>query len=173
MAQKMTGNTGKVIAAFFLLILGIALLTTVATESNDRTSLSATTETIDVTAAKLATSINESYVLGPFATLEDTNIDCPITGLTITNSSGTALALTTDYVPALGAGTFTLVSTDQAFNGTADNDTLIAYSYCPIGYMNLGWGRTGINVVPGFFAIALMLVAVALFWQIYQDIKLD
>ena len=173
MAQKMSGNTGKVLAAFFLLILGIALLTTVASETNDRTSLSATTETIDITAAKLTTIVNESYVLGPFATLGDTNTDCEITSLTITNSSGTALTLTTDYIPTLGAGTFTLVDTDFAFNGTADNDTLVAYTYCPVGYMNLGWGRTGINVVPGFFAIALMLVAVSLFWQVYKDLKLD
>ena len=35
--------------------------------------------------------------------------------------------------------------------------------------MNLSWGRTGINLVPGFFAIALLLVSVGLFWSIARD----
>lgn len=170
MAQ-MGGNTGKVIGAFFLLILGIALLTTVSVETNERTSKTSTSENIDYTSAFDYPDINESYVLGPLATLGDTNVDCPITVYSLANSSGTAYTETTDYVMTAGSGTFTLVNTEQV-NLTGDNITAVTYTYCPVGYMNLGWGRTGVNIVPGFFAIALMLIAIGMFYSIYKDSKI-
>jgi len=167
----MGGNTGKVISAFFLLILGIALLTTVSSEANTRTSTATTSENVDYTLAFDGEDINTSYVLGPLTTLGDTNADCPLTSVALANSSGTAYTVTTDYVFDANVGTFTLKNT-EAVNLTADNITAVTYTYCPTGYMALSWGRTGINIVPGFFALALMAIAIGLFWSVYRDSKI-
>jgi len=171
MAQMMGGNVGKILAAFFLLILGIALLTTISSESNTRTSTVTTSENMDYTLAFDGVNINTSYVNGPLTTLGDTNADCPLTSVALTNSSGTAYTTVTDYVFNVNTGTFTLKDT-VAVNVTADNITAVTYTYCPTGYMNIGWGRTGINIVPGFFAIALMAIAIGLFWSVYKDAKI-
>ena len=51
----------------------------------------------------------------------------------------------------------------------ANNNSLMSYTHCPDNYMNIGWGRTLINLVPGLFAIAILLASVGLFFSVAKD----
>lgn len=163
-------TTGKIIAGFVTLLIGIILVAPLATENNARTSTTTTSENVDYTLAFDGVNMNTSYVVGPLTTIGDTSASCPITSYSLTNSSGTAYTETTDYVFDEDYGTFTFVDT-EAVNVTADNITAVGYTYCPTGYMQSSWGRTSMNTAIGLFAIALLLAAIGLFFSAYQDIK--
>jgi|TARA_B100001971_G_C18172395_1_gene527933 uncharacterized membrane protein len=162
----------KLILAFVTLILGAVLIGTIASSAiavTDKTGVS--DETLDISAARVANGdINESYEFT--VTNNPTGWktgDCPLTSVTYGNSS-TDYTITTDYLITLATGNLTLKNTSVTVLGT--NDTLIDYTYCADDYMNLGWGRTIINLVAGFFAIALLLVSVGLFYSIVKDYKI-
>lgn len=164
------GWTSKLILAFVTLLIGVVLIGQVASQGNERTNKAGYEDNgILVNAANNGTGINASYVLS-LTEIGDTNVDCPITEFVLTNSTGHTLTLTTHYVPDLDAGTFTL--TNASFNFvTANNVTNATYTYCPTGYMTQAWGRTAVDLAPGFFAIALLLTSISLFYSVYQDFK--
>ena len=165
-------STSKLIAAFVLLILGIVFVSQVASIGSGVTAKTVVNnEVIDYTTAFQESSdqINETitFTVANNPTSWKTT-DCPLTGVTLTNSSGTSWTSGTDYTLTASAGTFTLINTIDV-NVTSDNQTYIDYQYCGDDYMNLTWGRTGINIVPGFFAIALLLISVGLFYSVAKE----
>ena len=163
-----TGNTSKLIMAFVTLLIGIVLIGPVATEGNSRTKTLVADE--QFTIARNATDI-DTAIEYTFATLGSTSVDCPVTSYTIANSTEEKeLTETTHYVLDTGTGVFTVTNTSFVFINE-DNLTNATYTYCPIGYMNQGWGRTAIDLAPGFFAIALLLTSIALFYSVLQDFK--
>ena len=169
--------TNKLIAGFVLLILGIVFVSQIATMGQGITTPTAVTSESHVIGSTIITGRNGTdinatitYTLTNAPTGWKVN-DCPITNFVLTNSSGDALTVTTDYVLTASAGTFVFVNS-AGLNDTIDtatNQTLASYSYCGDDYMNLGWGRTGINLVPGFFALALLLIAVGLFYSVAKE----
>ena len=166
-------TTEKLVLAFVTLIVGIVLLSSVATQTNsvtDLMSISSDPETIS-SAFLSATNVNTSVtftITNPPVGWEQQ--DCKISNFVLKNSSGTALTATTDYVFDSATGTFTLANSTavKAIYAT-DNVTNASYDYCGEGYMNLTWGRTTINIVPGLFAIAMLGVSIALFYSIAKE----
>jgi hypothetical protein len=167
--------TTKLIIGFVALLLAAVLVDPLSTQGLSRTTTTNTTQGgIDISGARVnaAGDLNESYVLS-LTTTGDTNNLCPITEYSIQSGNGTSLTETTDYVFDANAGTFTLVNTTQAIFGTwLYNYTNVTYIYCPTGYMNLAYGRTAINTTMGFFALAALLAAVALFYSAGRDLYL-
>ena len=170
-------STNKLIAAFIMLILGVVFASQVATIGQEVTTKSTViNESIDITDAKQ--ELGDINVSVTFPIAQDPTdtwkaLDCPITSVTYGNSSK-VWALTTDYTFDAATGVLTLVnSTDvrgpAGAPGINSNDTVISYIYCGDDYINLTWGRTGINLVPGFFAIALLLISVGLFYSIAKE----
>lgn len=158
-----------------MLIIGIVLLAEVAVIGN-----TVTDKTTQVNETVALASGAEGYAAGGINTSTTYTIannptgwkvdDCPITNFRIGNSSGLIWTDTTDYVLTAAAGTFTLTNTTETYEIVhGDNKTYVSYSYCSDDYMNLSWGRTGINLVPGFFAIALLLMSVGLFYSIARE----
>ena len=49
------------------------------------------------------------------------------------------------------------------------NDTYISYAYCGDNYLNSAWGRTVLNLVAGFFALALLGIGIGTFYSIAKD----
>ena len=49
------------------------------------------------------------------------------------------------------------------------NNALVDYTYCNEGYMDSSWGRTVINLVPGFFALAILGASLLLFYSVAKD----
>jgi hypothetical protein len=166
-------TASKLILAFVTIIVGLMLLGQIATSTNGITSESqAALESHALTVAADSVSINTTAVntvTYPPTGWETT--DCPLTSFSITNASGTALTLTTDYTVTLSQGTYILKNTTNTVKllSSPGNNSYANYKYCGDNYMNSQWGRGVLTLVPGFFAIALMIVGVALFYSVYQD----
>ncbi len=169
-------SMNKLIAAFVMLILGVVFATQIATLGQEITTTTYVSSENHLVAGTIATGKNQTEINGTIVyTLTNAPTgwkvdDCPITGFVLTNNSGTALTVTTQYVLTASAGTFTLVD-DGVLNTTIDgnNNTIASYNYCGDDYMNLTWGRTSINLVPGFFALALLLISVGLFYSVAKE----
>lgn len=173
----MLNTTGKLIAAFVTLLIGAVLITSVASEGIAKTKVKEIGDEAEAMTVALNASgqtehnINDStiHIVSNPPTGWKVQ-DCPLTSFVLKNSSKTALTLNTDYTVDLNYGNFTLKNTSATVgNLGADNNTYIDYKYCGDDYMNITWGRTGIDLVPGFFAIAILLTSVGLFYSVAKD----
>jgi len=167
-------STNKLIAAFVLLILGIVFISQVAVIGSGvttRIGIAGETQALTTNTSDLNTSGMEasSYQITKSPTGWKSD-DCPITNFVIKNSSGSALVEDTDYDIAAANGTWRLIRTDLTKTTLYPANVSYAYyEYCGDDYMNLTWGRIGINLVPGFFAIAMLLISVGLFYSIAKE----
>lgn len=174
----------KLIAGFATLIIGILLITTIATTTNSNTSvITVGSETLDISAARLGGSlaINESQPLyienyptadASLWKLSTDVSECNVSANTVTlaNQSRTAKTISTDFTVA-NAGIIYLKNS-ATMNNSVSNTTYVGYQYCPDGYLSTSFGRTGIQLIPGFFALALLLVSVGLFYSVAKESNL-
>jgi len=170
----MASNTvQKLILGFLVLIVGLALIGSVA--SNGLLVTTKTTvynEVIDVSSARdIGGDLSINETLSNFTV---TNVpsgwkvyDCPITQLAYGNDSVT-LTLTTDYEVFPVQGVIHVLNTTDT-NHSLGNTTYFDYTYCADGYINIAWGRTILNLVAGFFALALLGASVGIFYSIGKD----
>jgi hypothetical protein len=88
-----------------------------------------------------------------------------ITGATINSGNWTV-----DYANQ-NIAILNTTDTDKTLGGSfaITNNTLWTYSYFPREYMCSGFGRTMLNLVPGFFGLALLLGGIAMFYKIARD----
>jgi len=162
---------GIMISVFIAVLLGVVMLSISSDQVNGITSLQSTTDSAvtevinySVSPATSAVTVTEA----PTGWKTDATDGCPLTNFVLKNSTGTALTVTTDYAVDLDAGTYTLVNS-TAVLALADNVTVASYTYCPDGYQT-GFGGTTLNLVPGFFALAiLMSVAFLIFWVLRKE----
>uniref|UniRef100_A0A6M3LQJ8 Uncharacterized protein n=1 Tax=viral metagenome TaxID=1070528 RepID=A0A6M3LQJ8_9ZZZZ len=170
----MTTTTAKLVIAFFTLILGIVLIGVIADSGSLVTDKLSVNESLDISAAVSGptipnSSINETYIFTIINNPTGWKVaDCPITNFVIYNQTGSLAVVTTDYVFTASNGTLTL-SNNAKFNRSASNTTNLGYTYCSDDYVNVAWGRTIINLVAGFFALAILGVSLALFYDIAKD----
>lgn len=158
------------ISVFVALIIGIALIGPTSDQILGITELDSNTEETYITMIN-STDVNETYeytvagapATGSWQAAED---GCPLTNFVMTNTTGTVLVDATDYTIDLATGTYTLSNTSSMVN-LADNTTITMYSTCPDGYQS-GWGRTMLILIPGFFAIAILLVVAFLVFNILK-----
>jgi hypothetical protein len=166
----------KLLLAFITLIVGLVLVGSVATSSNTVTTIKAVgsgpttfaggapswTGT-HINATKVYTIVNAPTGWKAY--------DCPITNFRLTNSSGTALTSATDYVFTASTGTYTMKDTVNTNTTSliADNVTLVSYNYCGDDYLNSDWQRTVLALTPGFFALALLIFSVGMFYSLARD----
>lgn len=169
--------TTKLLLAFVTLLIGIVLIGTIGAQTAlVTTPTTVLDESVNISTARLAGGqINQSrtYTL---ANLGSPNSGGWVTNsVTITNSTGSLLSsgnysvsytLGNQSISFLNTTTLTVNATYAPFQ---DNITLIDYQYYPSGYVSEGWSRTSLNTVGGFFALALMLVAVGLFYSVGKD----
>lgn len=168
--------TGKLLIAFVTLLVGAVLITSIASESQDRTTtINVVNEAHDITAS--ADTNGSTMRVNTTATYTVTNnptgwktTDCPLTSFSLKNGSGTAYTLTTDYTITAATGVYKMVQSATTNGSTAaDNKTYASYTYCGDDYLNSSWGRTVLNLVSGFFAIAMLLISVGLFYSVGKD----
>jgi len=91
--------------------------------------------------------------------------DCPINTIVLTNGT-TTITQNTDYT--YSAGNINLLGSliNNLTSGTSYKAT---YDYCADDYLNSSWGRTTLNLIAGFFALALLIISVGLFYSVAQD----
>ena len=177
MASQQNGVTGILIAAFVMVILGVSLIGVISQQANAAVAKERT-----VQAVTLPRNISGGYTVNVSMPTTLTNapagwkvLDCPISNVLVWNTtiagvSDGLLTVTTDYTVDAAAGTISFLnSTDLGGNadlGTVYNNlTNVRYDYCADTYLNSGWGRTVLPLVGGFFALALLGVGIALFFQ--------
>jgi len=167
----------KLIIGFITLIVGIMLVGTLATQGNlVNDKLVIADEVVSVASAKLASdNLNVSVDLGPVTNYPTSwkVQDCPLTSIVVSNASGTALTVTTDYTLSTTTGVLNILNTTATVDGFAgSNSSLVDYTYCGDDYLNLAWGRTGIDTAVGFFALGLFLISIGLFYSVYKDLNI-
>jgi hypothetical protein len=166
---KNEGNTTKImISGAVMLLLMVALISALATQTVKNTSLTSTeNELVNIAPARLASGeINTTYSFtltnAPTGWKTETT-DCNIQNVVYGNST-TDYTVTTDYTIST-AGVLQLKNT-AVMNNSASNSTYIDYSYCGNEYLNSSWGRSILNNTIGFFIIAILVVAVFIAYQI-------
>ena len=183
----MKSSMNLLIVAFATLLVGIMLLGTVATQTYTLTGkvVYVTNESLDTSAARDATMGDGAINSTRAFTLTFNGVKCGNGeggwyDVKIYNYSRSLLTsgnytinmynhsiyfkntTTTNYSYGAAAS-----SGNGFFNGS--NITWVDYSYYPTDYLCSGWNRTVSNLVPGFFGIGVLLVSVALFYQVAKN----
>ena len=180
------GPGGKLILAFVTLLIGIVLVGQVASEGQNVTrQTQITSESEDISSARLTTGINNSLsLINTSKSFSVTNNPtswktedsaCNINSFVMRNSSGSVIS-SGNYSLNAQYGNFTLTNTSLWVFGTGGqgtnttfNNTLLAYLYCDDDFLNISWGRNILNLIGGFFAIALLIISVGLFYDVAKD----
>lgn len=171
-------SVGIIILMAVAVLIGAILVQIIADQTVSKTQLKSSIDTIDVNTAIVGQE-NKTLqsviftVTNPPTTWRTS--DCPLTSVVIKNSTGTTLTETTGWVMDKAAGTFYMVNGSEAwtsFSG-ATNTTTVSYTYCPAEYINEGWQRTVLNLVPGFFVLAILLGAAFVIFYILKKEGVD
>jgi hypothetical protein len=169
------GVTGKLVLAFVTLLLGAVLVAQVASQGLLVTDKGSKVDEINsiATGRVAGGNINGSvnFTLTGANQIAWKQDDCVLTNFVLSNSSGSALTLNTDYNVDLTKARFNLLntSTTSGYGSLHNNNTYADYTYCRDDYLNLSWGRTLTNLVAGFFALAVLLVSIGMFYGVAKD----
>jgi hypothetical protein len=168
-------SVGIIIMVGVAVLIGAILVQIIADQTIAKTQLLSITDTINVNTAvvgvenKTKQSIVFTVTNPPTTWRQDL---CPLTAVTMTNVSGATLTETTGWVMNKALGTFYMVNGSEAwtsFSG-ATNTTSVTYTYCPDEYINESWQRTVLNLVPGFFVLAILMgVAFVIFYIMRKE----
>lgn len=172
----MLSSTQKIILAFVTLILGLVLITQIATSTNSVSSTTVSTQNVDISSARLAAgTINTTLTFTPTVVAtartgwrpdySECNAVTTADGI-YRNATGSVFTKDTDYA-ITATGAFTLKNT-ALVNGST-NTTVVVLNSCPDTYLTQNWTRTVTTMIPGFFALALLIVAVGLFYSVAKD----
>lgn len=165
--------TGKLVLAFVTLLLGAVLIGSLSTNilgNTDKTVIA--DEAIDLSSSwtPVDGSINVSSGTNNLTVTNNPTSwkvnDCPLTSVVYGNSSED-YTLDTDYTLTASSGLINVLNTTVTVEG--GNATLIDYTYCANDYLNISWGRTVLNLVSGFFALAILLMSIGLFFSVAKD----
>ena len=186
MVENKSSTLAIILAASVVLILGIMFIGILAESTLESTGTVAYTNTFSIAPARLVLGTLDPTVklyLSPgnisqpsFGTWRSEFSECNIglTSFALYNQTGTKMSEGTDYeLVADGAtrGYITLYNL-LSLNTTAgaSNTTTVIYSTCPAEYVSTGWARTILNLVPGFFALALLIgVAFLIFFVLRRE----
>jgi hypothetical protein len=181
----MLSTIQKLMLAFVTLIIGLVLVGQVATVGTGVTTLTTTTETVDFSAARVAGAINATYYFhlkngcplsGGNGWRYDAGETCYLVNGGVKNNSGTVLTDTVDYYfneyssvcTGTTAGDIHFENTAK-MNNSGSNLTSVTYSYCADGFLTQSWQRNVLQLVPGFFALALLIFSVGMFYSVARD----
>jgi len=159
-----------------LIILAVAFLGAIATQTLLSTDKLSTSQTFDLGTLNCYTGDSQVDQTQTACNLTVTNSpsgwktsECPLTSVSVKNSSGTALTLDTDYYLVASTGTIAMLNTSDT-NGTyiADNDTVVSYEYCGDSYLTESWSRSILNTNVGMYAIAILGIGIALVYYLMK-----
>lgn len=169
-------NVGLIIGVAIAILIGIALLGVIATQINSSTGLTSNTDTVNLAAARLDKgALNDTYDFVLTKALYNgwrtSYSECEVQTIEFYNQSGDLMTDPTHYVFVMDVATLS-VKNVLAMNSTTSNSTTAVYQYCADGYIS-GWGKTVTNMIPGFFAIALLMGVVFIIVFVLKDEGVD
>jgi hypothetical protein len=172
--EKGNQTIGMLVAAFVCLFLGLALLGVVASSSNTLTTNVGATERINIQAALSAKQVvNPAIEFYPqIANDSRTGWRSDTSGCTVADVANSyiigndtqAFVAGLDYGYSTTNGSIRFMNSYNV-NGTLGNVTTVSYLKCPNDYV-VGWAGKILNLVPGFFALALLGCSIALFYGV-------
>lgn len=148
-------------------ILAVVFAIAIASVTNSSTSKTIVdNEQISLASAKEGSFFNQTpkatYTVA-YAPTDWKSADCQLTSITVTNNSGVALTLYTDYNLSASTGVLTVYNTTANRNGfLGSNVSLVDYTYCGSGYLTSDWGRSVLNTNVGLYVLAILILAVGL-----------
>lgn len=172
-------STKTLILAFVAILIGVVLIGVIAGEIQPITKLTSITDTFTITREGADNlSVNETipYTLTKgtvTGTFREDDSTCSISTLIATNTSDTLTAgavdcSTGDYNYTASQGYLQFCNSSLLYNSIG-NASYVAYSYCPDDYVSSTWGRTSLNLVPGFFALALLIFGAYLIFKVAKE----
>lgn len=175
-------SVGIVIAVAIAVLMGAILIAIIAEQTVDKTALTEQVDSINKATAYSGAQINESKTMslskGSVTGWRADDSSCSISSIVVKNASVT---LTNAACAPTGSGDYYYVKNAGYFvfcNNTnireQPNTSITAtYSYCADDYVSSSWGRTLMNMVPGFFAIAILVVSVFVIFYILKKEGID
>ncbi len=165
-------NVSKIIVGFFMIILGLVLISTVANSSDLVTGkIDVINEAIDISSARLSSnSINVTVSNFTIANIPSgwKLDDCLPSGIVYGNATAD-FSSGADYNFYASIGILQVLNTSTTAINSEVNDTFLDYVYCPDTYLNIAWGRSIISLVAGFFALAILGLGLGLFYSVAKD----
>jgi hypothetical protein len=179
-------SVGLLVITFVAILIGVIGVSIIAESITGVTKLTTATETLNLAPAIVnGTYINQTPISLGTNTLQSgfrTDYDeCVVTALaSITNYTGTAMTTPLLYNFTAASGTTpatitiaTALNTASAGNWTgAVNSSTVTYQYCKDNYVG-GWARTVSDMVPGFFAIGIMIISALIIVWIMKKENID
>lgn len=182
-------STKTIIAGFVMMIVGLMVLSTVASsvwvntgatshvinESHDIGSLYNNTDNHTYSAAYPATYNTSTRVF-----LTQLGAACSEGGgkwvsgsVAMVNATGYNINSgnwTVDYANQ-NIAILNTTNTDKTLGGSfaITNTTLWTYDYYPSNYVCNGFGRQMMNLIPGFLGLALLIGAIAMFYSVMRE----
>jgi hypothetical protein len=176
--NKKGATIGLLIMIFIGVIVGIALFSASADQvAIGTTKATATDETTNLTTSCYTAGglVNESNAN---CNITVTNAptgwkvtDCPLESVVVTNATGTALTLSTDYNLFASTGVVQMLNTAATNTTNLGENVLIDYSYCRDGYNKDSSSRTILNIILIFLAIAIMAIVIPGFRDVVDNFK--
>ena len=152
-----------ILMLFVTIILGLTLIQPVANSADKvdslQTVLLENVSTIPAagTASGQVNATTNFNISSPQTDWRATN--CPISGVTLQNTTGTVYTVTTDYVFNLNYGNFTLVNTNKVNQSVLSNNiTVVNYTHCDPGYSTDSATRSIISLIQTFMIIVLIVL---------------
>jgi len=90
---------------------------------------------------------------------KESESQCYLAGVTVTNSSADALTVNTDYLIDSDAGVIAMLNTSDTINSTMGNSILVDYNYCGEGYNKDSSSRSIAGLFTLFAALAILAFA--------------
>jgi flagellar hook-associated protein FlgK len=150
-----------IIYMFLVIVIGVAFVVSNANSiSTSVQSQPITDESVNFASARIAAnlSINESKVFTvTYNPVAQSNLS--LTDFVLTNASGSAATVTTDYVVNLATGGFTLKNTTFWLN-PASNISLVDYNYYDNNYVEDTGTRTMLSLIVFFLALGILFVVI-------------
>lgn len=168
--MKDNGFIMNLSVAFMLVILGAALIGVIADNTNEVTQPTLVIdESLSISSLRIAgnnINISNNVTLAN-AGLRDAGgwVDSSVI---LKNASGTTIG-TNNYTVDYNADKISFLNTTfMVSGGGLGNTTLATYKYYAADYVNQSWQRTILNLISGFFALALLGIGI---WLLYSTAK--
>ena len=184
MAAENKSAVGLIVISFVAILIGVIGVAIISDGIVGVTDRTLATESLDLSPAIVNyTWADYDHVsLGSHSLRSGFRTDyseCEVTALTtIKNYSGTAMTTPLLYNFTKASGT-TAAYIQIPTNGTAgnwtnptSNTTTVTYWYCGDNYIG-GWAGTVTDLVPGFFAIGIMIIAALIILWIMKKENID
>ena len=171
------------IGAFVMLIVGLMILGTVAGSVWNLTAKTNHVTNESHNMASLWNNTDNSTLAAGRITLAQNGAQCDSGGkwesgsFSMVNATG-ATVNSGNYTIDYSAQTIRLkntTDTDKTLGGSfaITNTSLWTYNYYPNDYMCNSFGRSMLNIVPGFIGLALLIGAIAMFYTVMKEQGLD